>query len=108
MEGLPILLNPEPEGTVNGFWMPTVVVDPDVCFDRDALLAAFRRQEIDARVFFWPLSMLPMFEGSPKTNVSHGLYRRAMNLPTYHELSEIEMERVIALVHEFITSTVEE
>jgi perosamine synthetase len=102
LESLPLDLNPEPLGTVNGFWMPTAVVNANIRFDRNALLTAFRHQEIDARVFFWPLSMLPMFEDAPKPNVSHGLYRRAINLPTYHDLSDLEMDRVIALIHEFI------
>jgi perosamine synthetase len=107
LEGLPLDLNPEPSGTVNGFWMPTAVANANVPFDRDALLSAFRRQDIDARVFFWPLSMLPMFERMPKTDVSHGLHRRAINLPTYHDLSESEMDRVIELIQEFIPSNVE-
>lgn len=92
---LPLKLNPESEGTVNGFWMPTVVVDDGIPFDRDALLAAFKENKIDARVFFWPLSMLPMFEVKLDNVVSYGLYGRAINLPSYHDISEPEMDRVI-------------
>lgn len=95
---LPLKMNPEPAGTVNGFWMPTIVVDGDVSFDREALLAAFKANDVDGRVFFWPLSMLPMFKAKPENTVSYGLYARAVNLPTYHDLSEIEMDRVIDTV----------
>ena len=95
---LPLRMNPEPAGTRNGFWMPTVVVDPDVAFDREALLAAFKEDDIDGRVFFWPLSMLPMFVERPDNVVSHGLYGRAVNLPSYHDLSEAEIDRVCAIV----------
>jgi perosamine synthetase len=99
---LPLRMNPEPAGTVNGYWMPTIVVEEGVAFDREAILAAFKADEIDGRVFFWPLSMLPMFEKKPENVVSYGLYERAINLPTYHDLTEGEMNRVTALVYEHI------
>lgn len=94
----PVTMNPEPPGTVNGFWMPTVVVNEDVPFDRDALLAAFKAQNIDGRVFFWPLSSLPMFEPNPRNEVSYKLFMRAINLPTYHDLTPFEMDRVIKVL----------
>ena len=96
--GLPVCMNPEPEGTRTGYWMPTIVVDQGVPFDRSALLEEFRANEIDGRVFFWPLSMLPMFERVPGNRVSYGLFERAVNLPTYHDLRDDEIARVAALV----------
>lgn len=98
LAGLPIALNPEPPGTTNGYWMPTFVAEPGTGFDREALLAAFSADNIDGRVFFWPLSSLPMFEPRPGHHVSHGLYPRAVNLPTYHDLSDADIRRVSAHV----------
>jgi len=98
LSGLSLRMNPEPAGTRNGYWMPSIVVDPDVAFDREALLASFRKNQIDGRVFFWPLSMLPMFKERPGNVVSYGLYQRAVNLPSYHDITEAEMDRVIAPV----------
>jgi len=95
---LPLKMNPEPVGTINGYWMPTIVVDEGVPFNREDLLAAFKADNIDGRVFFWPLSMLSMFEAKPENAVSYGLYERAINLPSYHDLSEMEMGRVINIL----------
>ncbi len=95
LRDFPLRMNPEPAGTVNGYWMPTIIADEGVEFDREAVLAAFKADEIDGRVFFWPLSMLPMFEKKPENVVSYGLYERAINLPTYHDLTEHEMDRTI-------------
>jgi len=92
---LPLKMNPEPENTRNGFWMPTMLVDENVPFNRDDLLATFKANDIDGRVFFWPLSMLPMFESRPENTVSHNLYNRAINLPSYHDITEQDMDRVI-------------
>jgi perosamine synthetase len=95
---LPVRMNPEPLGTVNGYWMPTIVVDEGTPFDRDALLLSFREQEIDGRVFFWPLSMLPMFAEARSPPVSRGLYSRAVNLPSYHELADADVDRVVGCI----------
>lgn len=99
---LPLSMNPEPSGTKNGFWMPTIVVNENVDFDRDALLADFSADNIDGRVFFWPLSMLPMFQSKTQNVVSYSLYGRAINLPSYHGLSEQEMDRVVAHVKNYV------
>lgn len=98
LTGLPLTMNPEPAGTTNGFWMPTIVADKSARFDRDALLLDFRNADIDGRVFFWPLSMLPMFSPHPQHRTSHELYPRAINLPSYHDLTETEMDRVVEVV----------
>jgi len=95
-------MNPEPRGTINGFWMPIIIVDEGVAFDREAFLASLKADDIDGRVFFWPLSMLPMFETIPGNVVSYGLYKRAINLPTYHDLTEAAMDRVISHVRQWI------
>lgn len=102
LHDLPLSMNPEPAGVKNGYWMPTIVVDDGVPFDREALLAAFEVDNIDGRVFFWPLSMLPMFESQPENSASYGLCLRAINLPTYHDLTNAEMERVIHLVRKHL------
>jgi perosamine synthetase len=95
---LPIAMNTEPPGTRNCFWMPTIVVDRSVAFDREALLAEMRSDNIDARVFFWPLTMLPMFADKPENVVSYSIYKRAINLPSYHDLTESEIDRVCVIV----------
>ena len=94
LSDLPLTLNPEPVGTVNGYWMPSIVVADDVPFDRELLLAAFRTDNIDGRVFFWPLSMLTMFDSKPENVVSYRLFERAVNLPSYHDLADLDIERV--------------
>jgi perosamine synthetase len=95
---LPIAMNTEPGGTVNCFWMPTMVVNKDVNFNRDLLIDDMRANNIDARVFFWPLSMLPMFEINSSNVVSYSIHGRAMNLPSYHDLTIDDIERVCSVV----------
>lgn len=103
LAGLPLRMNPQPSGTVNGYWMPTIVVDESVPFERDALMAEFRADAIDGRVFFWPLSELPMFERRPGHTVAQALYPRAINLPSYPELGAADIDRVVRVVRQSIT-----
>lgn len=103
LAGLPITMNPEPEGTANGYWMPTIVTNDGIPIDRDRLITTFNENNIDGRVFFWPLSSLPMFEPCQSNLVSRSLVHRALNLPSYHDLDNDGIDRVIAIVHSHIS-----
>jgi perosamine synthetase len=67
LEGNAFENEPRSLGYRNGYWMPCIVVDEGVPFDWADALARFKQANIDGRVFFWPLSMLPMFDDSWKT-----------------------------------------
>lgn len=97
---MPLKMNPEKNGTVNGFWMPTIVADCGVPFNRETILKTFKENNIDGRVFFWPLSMLSMFDKRPN-EVSYNLYMRALNLPSYHDINNEELGRVVKLIRCF-------
>jgi perosamine synthetase len=90
-----ITMNAEPEGTLIGAWMPTVVFDRATGVTRDRLAESFNAANIDARVFFWPLSSLPMFTQSVSTPIAHDLPERAFNLPSFHDLSASQLSRVV-------------
>lgn len=94
-----VALNPEPAHSRNGYWMPTVVFDAETGIHRDELIAAFQAADIDARVFFWPLSSLPMFsEHVVDTPMAVDLPERAFNLPSYHDMTDADQQRVIDVV----------
>jgi perosamine synthetase len=93
-----VSLNPEPAGITIGAWMPTAVFAPDTGVTREALQAAFAARDIDARVFFHPLSSLPMFEPRPDNRIAWDIPARAINLPSYHDMTEAELERVCDVV----------
>lgn len=92
--------NPEAAGTRIGAWMPTVVFAPELGVSREDLLARFTQNNIDARVFFYPLSELPMFEGLHKLagGKAASIAARAINLPSFHEMSDDDIERVCSVI----------
>jgi perosamine synthetase len=95
-----IAMNPEPPGTVNGAWMPTVVFDRDSGVTREAMQAAFAAADIDARVFFHPLSSLPMFTPVRANRLAYDIPERAFNLPSFHDMTAGDMARVIDVLRQ--------
>ena len=93
-----ITVNPEPADTVNGAWMPTAVFDAQSGVTREILQAAFSAENVDARVFFNPLSSLPMFIDQPQNKVARDIARRAINLPSYHDMLSEEQVRVLEIL----------
>jgi len=91
-------MNPEPPDTVNGAWMPTVVFDVQTGVTSETLQAAFAAENIDARVFFHPLSSLPMFESLPQHRNAWGIPGRAINLPSFHDMTVHQQGCVASVV----------
>lgn len=95
-------MNPEKPGTTNGYWMPTIVFDRSWHFNRQKLLDRFKAKNIDGRVFFYPLSMMPMFPEQRRNVVSYDLYERAINLPSYHDITNEDIQYVVDIVKQVI------
>ena len=93
-----VQLNAELPGTVNGAWMPSAVFAPETGIVREKLMSAYATEDIDARVFFHPLSSLPMFQpATPKPNASD-IAARAINLPSFHDMTDDDQRRVEAVI----------
>jgi perosamine synthetase len=94
--------NPEPTGTVNGAWMPTVVIDQALGIRREHMVDAFAKANIDARVFFHPLSSLPMFQPVLTNCNAYEIPERAINLPSYHDMTDTQIERVADVIKHLV------
>ena len=101
-----IHLNPRQADTINGAWMPTVVFDESTGVTREKLQSAFLAADIDARVFFWPLSSLPMFTPQPENHWAYSIPTRAINLPSCHDMTQADQNRVIEVVVDCLKGTV--
>lgn len=96
--GNAVVMNPEPPHVVNGAWMPTVVFDRETGVTQSDAITALRAANIDARVFFHPLSSLDFFEKRRENVRAYDIATRAINLPSYHEISEEEIDRVCEVI----------
>ncbi len=97
-----VSMNPEPVGTVNSAWMPTAVLAPESGITREAMQAAFKAENIDARVFFYPLSSLEVFGGGAGQARARDIAARAINLPSFHDISEAQQTRVANVIRRLL------
>ena len=93
-----VTLNPELDGTVNGAWMPTAVFAAETGVTRERLQAAFAAESIDARVFFHPLTSLQMFGARAGAPCAADIAARAINLPSFHDMTDDEQQRVVSVI----------
>ena len=98
-------MNPEPPETRNGYWMPTIVFDPDAGITRESLMAAFQAANADARVIFWPLSTLPPFGGGSGFPIASEVAAHGINLPSYHDMTDAQQDTVIGVVKELVSGS---
>jgi perosamine synthetase len=83
-----ITLNDEAPSVKNTYWMVTAVLQPGLGLAKEQLIARLSSEGIDARPFFYPLSMLPAYGTTPQAQaarcenkVSYSISPWAINLP---------------------------
>lgn len=101
IEGLTMNPIPEESNTQYGYWMPTVIFDKKLNYHRKKLLEKFKENNIDGRVFFYPLSSLPMFEEKRENSISYDIFERGINLPSYHDLHNYEIQSIADIIKLF-------
>jgi perosamine synthetase len=96
-----LALNAEPVGTVNSYWMTTVVLDESAAFDKTGLAEALARHGIATRPFFYSLSSLPAYATTAEAArardanpVGRRLSRLGVNLPSALNLTEDDVDYV--------------
>jgi perosamine synthetase len=96
-----LVLNAEPAGTRNAFWMTTAVLSPELGIAKFELMDRLARRGIDTRPFFHPLSALPAYEGIPeaararaRNEVAYRLGHYGVNLPSSLRLTREDVRCV--------------
>ncbi|MFM2057737.1 MAG: UDP-4-amino-4-deoxy-L-arabinose--oxoglutarate aminotransferase n1 [Pseudomonadota bacterium] len=96
-------INDAGEAVQNHSYFP-VLIDTDFPISRDALYDEFRRHDVYARRYFYPLiSEFPMYRGLPSAQperlpVATQASRQVLCLPIYPDLSDADQSRIIELI----------
>jgi perosamine synthetase len=80
-------------GYVNSYWITCVEIGGLSAVSRDQLMVEMKKQGVDSRPYFYPMSEMPYFERA-NTPVSHDVASRGINLPTFVGIKEEQIERV--------------
>jgi perosamine synthetase len=81
------------------WWMVSIVVDVSV---RDELRTYLAENGVDTRPFFHPAHELPMYRREQRYPVAEMLGASGINLPSFPDLTEEEVDTVCALVGRFM------
>jgi len=103
-EPLGLKINPIQQDVISGAWMPNIVVPDKYGIGRDELVARFKLANTDARVFFWPLTQLPFVESTAENPNGVYLSKQSINLPSFHDISVNELNRVCETVSKLLES----
>ena len=96
-----LMLNTEPAGTKNSYWMSSIIVDEKLDWPKLKLMDALARKGIDSRPFFNPLSSIPAYKDSGQAAIArhrnrkaYQVSRQAINLPSALVLTQDDVAYV--------------
>ncbi|SRR6266446_4211893 len=104
-----IVLNGEPTDVLNTYWMVTALIDPALGVSKEALVPMMRKQGVDCRPFFYPLSTIPAYcdrhaaRGAENRNpIARSISWRGISLPSGYNITEALVDRVVTMLLESI------
>ena len=97
-----VFLNLNQANCTTGAWMPNAVFSRKSGIKRERILSFFKQNNIDARVFFYPLSDMPIFNAVLENKIARDIAARAINLPSFHDITEEEMDLVAGKLIELL------
>jgi perosamine synthetase len=101
LEDLPVDLHLEAPGTCHGFWMVSILTrDASL---RDPLRRHLRLDGIETRPLFPPVHLMPMYRAiSGHHPVAEDLASRGLNLPSYPDLADRDVDRICNSIRTFL------
>ena len=74
-------------------WLVTAILPGVTREKRDQIISDMHQHGVDTRPFFYPLTMLPMYQAEANP-VAHALSKSGLNLPTFVGMTEDQVETV--------------
>jgi perosamine synthetase len=91
---LDIQMNLEKTSCKNSYWMPTVVFSKYQISSKK-IFSDFSKNGIEGRHTFWPISTFPFLKKEVHTPISLAFSDFGINLPSFHDISESEIQYVV-------------
>jgi dTDP-4-amino-4,6-dideoxygalactose transaminase len=86
-------------------WLSCILIDEKITgFSREDVRIAFQEANIESRPLWKPMHLQPVFENAPfyGSGVSEKLFEEGLCLPSGSNLTDIEKERIKAVITEFL------
>ena len=97
---------PEPQGFFSNRWLTCILVDPVLTSNavtREDIRKALEKENIESRPLWKPMHLQPVFAGAPfyGDSTSEKLFEQGLCLPSGSNLSQTDLEKVVAVINEF-------
>mgnify|MGYP001252944304 CR=1 FL=1 len=102
LKGLDLQFQREDALASSCYWMVTILAPSEAL--RDSIRECLKSHGVETRPIFYPAHRMPAFFSETCFPVADQLSARGMNLPSYPDLSEIEVELICGLIRTFLTS----
>lgn len=96
-----VKLNYKAPWAKNIYWMVCLEIIDFSEDQRDEFIANLKNKGIDSRPFFYPVSDMPIYDTSD-TPVTHKIFQRGINLPSYFDLTEKQVIYICECVKELL------
>ena len=81
----------------NVYWMICLEIENLDEAKRATMMCELKKVGIDSRPYFYPISDMPMYK-SAKTPVSHDVYKKGLNLPSYFDLKAEQIQYICDMI----------
>lgn len=94
-----IRLNRTAPGALHSYWMICAEFEGLTAANRDGFIAALKDRGVDTRPYFYPMSAMPYLTAAD-TPVSHKVAQAGLNLPTYIDLQDGDIDWICGVLVE--------
>lgn len=103
LDGLPVTVQPTRDGTLNSYWMVSIVTHDQ--YHRDLLRNFLRGQGVETRPIFPPVHTMPMYyQDGSVFPVAEDLASRGLNLPSYPGLEESDVNSICRSIQAYFAA----
>ena len=103
LKNIPVILHEEKENAYHTYWMVSILVSQTK--DRDPLRNWLRENGIETRPTFPPVNSMPIYDTNGDLfPVAKDLSGRGLNLPSYPDLTESDIQSICQIIKGFYKS----
>jgi len=94
-----ILLPVEKEYALHSYWMYTILVEKGFGRDRDETMDMLQQNGVETRPIFYPMHVMPVYkQDSGMLKCAEEIASKGMNLPTFYDIREDDVEFIASLL----------
>ncbi|MBI5586513.1 MAG: DegT/DnrJ/EryC1/StrS family aminotransferase [Deltaproteobacteria bacterium] len=94
---------PEASWARNVFWLYSILLSPENGKERDDLIRFLYQAGVDSRPLFYPIHVMPPYQGPGPFPVAERLSNCGISLPSGADLTFDQIDRIVSLIREFVS-----